>query len=297
VNVHLVDGTFELFRAFYGAPRATGPSGREVGAVRGLTRSLLSLLRQPEVTHVGIAFDHVIESFRNGLFAGYKTGEGVEPDLMAQFGLAEEAAAALGLVVWPMVEFEADDALAAAAHRFAARAEVEQVIVCSPDKDLLQCVEGTRVVAFDRLRRRLTDEDGVRARFGIGPASIPDWLALVGDTSDGIPGVPRFGERTASLLLARYVRLEDIPEDPAAWSVVVRGAAALAQNLRAHREEVRLYRTLATLRRDVPLPEDLDAMRWRGVDEAGLRHLLAVLGDDELAQGMKDGVWLKEPAR
>jgi 5'-3' exonuclease len=235
-------------------------------------------LREDGVTHVAVAFDHVIESFRNRLFAGYKTSAGVPEELLAQFPLAEEAARALGLVVWPMVEFEADDALAAAAARFAGASEVEQVLVCTPDKDLAQCVRGTRVVGFDRMRRRLVDEEAVRARFGVGPASVPDWLALVGDAADGYPGLPRWGEKSASRLLARYQHLESIPDDAAAWDVDVRGAAALAASLRAHRVEAALYRTLATLRTDVPIAEDLDDLRWRGPRPEALGALEAVLG-------------------
>jgi 5'-3' exonuclease len=235
------------------------------------------------VTHVAVAFDHVIESFRNRLFSGYKTSAGVPATLLAQFPLAEEAARALGLVVWPMVEFEADDALASAAARFAARPGVERVLICTPDKDLAQCVQGRRVVGFDRMRRRLLDEEGVRQKFGVAPASIPDWLALVGDAADGIPGVPRWGERSASALLARYGRLEKIPDAPGDWDVEVRGAAALSESLRHHRPEAALYRTLATLRTDAPLAEDLEALRWRGVEAERLAALEAALGASQLA--------------
>jgi 5'-3' exonuclease len=282
MRVHLVDGTFELFRAYFGAPRTTAPDGREVGATLGLLRSLHSLLREDGVSHVGCAFDHVIESFRNDLYPGYKTSEGVPEDLLAQFPLAERAAAALGVVVWPMIEFEADDAMATMAARAEARDDVEQVVICSPDKDLAQCVRGTRVVSLDRIHRTVRDEAGVRERFGVGPASIPDWLALVGDTSDGFPGVPRWGERSASTVLARYERLEAIPDDAAAWQVKVRGAAALAQSLREHRVEAALYRRLATLRTDVPLPEDVDALEWRGARRAELQALCEEIGGEEL---------------
>ena len=277
MNVHLVDGTYELFRAHFGAPPAAGAGGREVGATRGLLRSLRALLREEGVTHVAVAFDHVIESFRNRIFPGYKTAAGVPEELLAQFPLAEEAARALGLVVWPMVEFEADDALATAAARFAEVPEVERVLVCTPDKDLAQCVRGTRVVGFDRMRRRLLDEEAVRARFGVAPSSIPDWLALVGDSADGIPGVPRWGERSASAVLARFGRLESIPNSEDGWDVSVRGAARLAESLRAHREQALLYRTLATLRTDVPLAEGLDDLRWRGPRRDALESLEAVL--------------------
>src|SRR5689334_16358632 len=257
MHVHLIDGTFELFRAYYGAPPSTDASGKEVGAARGLARSLLALLGERDVTHVAIAFDHVIESFRNDLYPGYKTGDGIEPDLYAQFGLAEDACRALGVVTWPMIEFECDDALATAAARFAASEAVERVVVCSPDKDLAQCVQADRVVCFDRIRRKRLDERGVVEKFGVHPQSIPDWLALVGDTADGYPGVPRWGAKSAAAVLAHYERLEHIPDDAAAWTVKVRGAAALAQSLAERRTEALLYRRLATLREDAPLAATL----------------------------------------
>ncbi|MBZ0119657.1 MAG: flap endonuclease, partial [Sandaracinaceae bacterium] len=237
MKVHLVDGTYELFRAYYGAPPATSPSGREVGATRGLMRSMLSLLRGRDVTHVAVAFDHVIESFRNDLFDGYKTGDGIDPALHGQFELAERGCRALGLVVWPMIEFEADDALATAAARFADDAAVEQVILCSPDKDLLQCVRGSRVVAWDRMRERVLDEDGAREKLGVRPPSVPDLLALVGDDADGIPGVPRWGLKSSAVVLSHYEHLDAIPDDARAWKVKVRGAEALAQSLASHRQE------------------------------------------------------------
>ena len=281
MKVHLVDGTYELFRAYFGAPKAM-VSGREVGATRGILRSLLSLVREDGVTHVGVAFDHVIESFRNELFSGYKTGEGIPEDLMSQFPLAEQAAQALGVVVWRMVDFEADDALATAAARFAADETVEQVLICTPDKDLAQCVSGRRVVRFDRMRRILLDEAGVHEKFGVGPASIPDWLALVGDTADGIPGVPRWGEKASSTLLARFQKIESIPGDYGLWGIKVRGAEALAQSLAEHRKQAALYKTLATLRLDVPLRETLDDMKWRGARREELVALCREIGDDEL---------------
>jgi 5'-3' exonuclease len=284
MRVHLVDGTFELFRSFFGAPKAFSPGGEEVGATRGLIRSMLFLLREDGVTHVGIAFDHVIESFRNDLFDGYKTSEGVAPDLLSQFSLAERAAHALGLVVWPMIEFETDDALATAAARADALAEVEQVVICSPDKDFAQCVRGTRVICLDRMRRRSMDEAGVKEKFGIEPASIPDWLALVGDDADGIPGVPRWGGKSASALLAHYRHLEAIPDDERQWSVRVQGAARLAESLRQHRVESILYRRLATLRTDVPLAEDTEALRWRGARRAELTAIAAEIGDDTIIE-------------
>ncbi|HEX9188785.1 MAG TPA: 5'-3' exonuclease H3TH domain-containing protein [Vicinamibacteria bacterium] len=281
MRVHLVDGTYELFRAFFGAPPAHDAAGRPVGAVRGLLATLVALLREPGVTHVACAFDHVIESFRNELFPGYKTGEGVDADLLAQFEPAERAAAALGLVVWPMIEFEADDALAAAAARFRDAPGVEQVVICTPDKDLAQCVVGRRVVCRDRRRGTDRDEAGVVERFGVPPSAIPDWLALVGDSADGIPGVPGWGEKSASAALARYGRLEAIPDDAAAWDVAVRGRDRLAASLRAHREPAALYRRLATLRTDVPLAEGLADLEWRGA-EPGLEAFCRDIGFEEL---------------
>ncbi len=284
MDVHLVDGTFELFRAHFGAPSAQDPTGREIGAVRGLLRSLHALARQPDVTHIAVAFDHVIESFRNELFDGYKTGEGIEPQLLAQFPLAELASRALGIVTWPMVEFEADDAMAAAAARFAPDPHVDRIVLCSPDKDLAQCVRGDRVVCFDRIRRKLLDEDGVREKFGVSPESIPDYLGLVGDTADGIPGIPRWGAKSAAAVLARFKHVEAIPADPADWGIKVRGAARLAENLNAQREDALLYRRLAVLREDVPLSESLDDLRWTEPDQGLLEQLAEELGDERIAQ-------------
>jgi 5'-3' exonuclease len=280
VKVHLVDGTYELFRMFFGAPPAQDAAGREVGATRALLRSLLALLQSPDVTHVGVAFDHVIESFRNELYAGYKTGDGIDEALLAQFPLAERAASAMGLVVWPMVELEADDALASAAAQLADDPRVEQVVIASPDKDLGQCVRGQRVVLWDRRRETVLDEAGIIEKLGVQPRSVPDYLALVGDTADGIPGLPRWGARSAAAVLAHYHHLERIPDDPKAWGVSVRGAAALAESLRAGRADALLYRTLATLRTDADLgPDLLDRLAWRGVDEASLVGLLDDIGD------------------
>jgi 5'-3' exonuclease len=245
-------------------------------------RSFLSLLKEDGVSHVAVAFDHVIESFRNELFPGYKTGEGIEPDLLAQFPLVERATDALGIVMWPMVEFEADDALATGAARWADAPGVEQVLICTPDKDLAQCVRGTRVVRFDRMRRLLLDEAGVHERFGIAPASIPDWLALVGDDADGIPGIPRWGARSASAVLSRFGRIEDIPDDPTRWGIAVRGAAALAESLAGRREEAALYRRLATLRTDAPLTECLADLEWTGARRGLLEDLCREIGEDDL---------------
>ena len=278
MKVHLVDGTYELFRAYYAMPPIRSPDGRPVGAVRGLIQTLLALLREDDVTHVACAFDHVVESFRNDLFEGYKTGGGVPEDLMAQFDLAERATTALGLVVWPMIEFEADDAIASAAHRWRDAPGVDQVVICSPDKDLTQMVRVERVVCLDRRRNTTLDEAGVVGKFGVGPRSIPDYLALVGDSADGIPGVPRWGAKSTAQVLARYKHLEEIPEDPSDWGVGPRGARSMAESLAQHRREVTLYKTLATLRVDVPVQEDLPDLLWRGVRRREFTALCEELG-------------------
>jgi 5'-3' exonuclease len=264
MKVHLLDGTYELFRGFYGPPPRKAPDGREVGATVGLLRSLIALLSEPEVTHLGCAFDHVVESFRNDLFPGYKTGEGIDSSLLAQFPLAEEAVSALGIANWPMVEFEADDALATAALRFQQDPRVDQVVICSPDKDLAQLVAKDRVVCWDRRREIIYDEAAVRAKYGVAPASIPDWLALVGDKADGIPGVPTWGAKSSATVLSRYHHIEDIPLKLEDWDVPVRGARRLLDNFTSHREQALLYRRLTRLRSDVPLTESLDDLRWKG---------------------------------
>ena len=265
-RLHLVDGTFELFRAHFSKrPGHRTPSGLEGKATVGLAGSLLGLLHDEReaVTHVAVAFDNPIRSFRNDLWPGYKTEEGVPEELLAQLDAAEEAARALGLAVWSMREFEADDALATAAARF--QGQVDQVRILTPDKDLGQCLSGRRVVQVDRIRGREIDEEGLLARRGIRPESVPDWLALVGDDADGLPGLPGFGEKTASALLARHLHLEEVPADPVRWPEGIRGAAQLARALRDGREAALLYRRLATRVRDVPLPESLDDLRWRGI--------------------------------
>jgi len=282
MQVHLVDGTFELFRAYYGNPSRVSADGQEVGAARGLVRSLLALLAERDVTHVAVAFDHVIESFRNALYKGYKTGDGLDPVLFAQFGLAENACRALGLVVWPMIEFECDDALATAAARFASQRGVDCVVICSPDKDLAQCVRDTHVVCLDRMRRTTLDELGVHAKFGVAPESILDWLALVGDNADGYPGVPRWGAKSAATVLAEYSHIEAIPAAAADWRIEVRGADALAANLVAHRDDALLFRKLAILRTDVPLKETLTDVRWRGPDTRALAALAEEWRDTSL---------------
>ncbi len=263
MNVFLIDGTYELFRHFFAVPRVTGADGTEIGAVRGVIGSLLALLEE-EVTHIGVATDHVVESFRNELWPGYKTSEGLDPAILSQFEPLEEALEALGLVVWKTVTYEADDALASAAVRAATDERVEQVFVCTPDKDLAQVVDGRRIVQFDRRSGTIRDADGVCEKFGIGPVSIPDYLALMGDSADGFPGVKGWGAKSASTVLARYPRLEDIPDDAAAWDVQVRGAGRLAGALAAAREEAALFRDLATLRTTLPVFDDVDELRWTG---------------------------------
>ena len=286
MKVHLVDGTYELFRNFYGAPPKKLADGRQVGAALGLLRSLVALLAQAGVTHIAYAFDHVIESFRNDLYAGYKTGEGIDPDLWAQFQLAEDLVAAAGVTVWSMIEFEADDALAAAAARWKDEASVEQILICSPDKDLAQMVNGNRVVGWDRRRDIILDETGVFTKFGVTPQSIPDWLALVGDAADGYPGIPGWGAKSASGVLSKYEHIESIPEKVTTWEIkgMAPGrAASLAVSLRDHRDEALLYRKLATLRTDVPLAESLDDLEWRGALPR-LKELCAELNDESIAE-------------
>jgi 5'-3' exonuclease len=263
LKVYLVDGTYELFRHYFAVPKARDSRGREVGAVRGVLASLLAMMRDG-VTHIGVATDHVIESFRNDLWAGYKTGEGVEPDLLSQFPILEEVLAAAGIVVWPMVEFEADDALASGAALAAADTRVEQVIICTPDKDLGQSVRGSRVVQLHRRTSVTLDEAGVAAKFGVPPASIPDYLALVGDSADGYPGLPGWGAKSTAAVLARFGHIEAIPDSPRDWHANVLNSAALAEALVRQRDLALLFRTLATLKTDIPLFKDVDELRWSG---------------------------------
>jgi len=262
-SVHVVDGTYELFRHYYALPPARDEHGREIAAVRGVLASIRALI-QEGATHIGVATDHVIESFRNGLWPGYKTGEGIEPELLAQFPLLEEALVAAGIAVWPMVEFEADDALASAAAIAAADPRVERVIICTPDKDLAQCVRDPRVVQLNRRTRTFFDEAGVIAKFGVPPASIPDYLALVGDAADGFPGLPGWGAKSAATVLAKYRHVEAIPRDPRDWNLSVANSAKLAQTLERDRDLAMLFRTLATLRTDIALFDDIDELRWTG---------------------------------
>lgn len=263
MNIHLVDGTYELFRHYYAVPSARDKDGREVGAVRGVLGSVLGMMNEG-ATHIAVATDHVIESFRNDLWAGYKTGEGVPPDLLEQFPLLEEVLSAAGIVVWPMVEFEADDALAAAAANAAQDQRVERVIICTPDKDLAQCVRATRVVQLNRRTRAICDEAGVIQKFGVPPASIPDYLALVGDAADGYPGLQGWGAKSSATVLARFGHLEAIPADFRDWHLNVTGASTLADTFARDRERALLFRTLATLRTDIALFDNVDQLRWTG---------------------------------
>jgi len=289
VQVHLIDGTYELFRAWFGAPQAQA-NGREVGAVRSMIRSFSALLSKPgqprtggerdrlPMTHVGVAFDHVIESFRNDLFDGYKTGEGLPEGLTSQFELAERASAAMGMVVWPMIEFEADDAIATAAHHLLGDPAVERVLITAVDKDMCQCVVGSRVVCWDRFKDQILDEPAVIAKHGVAPASIPDLLALVGDTADGIPGLEGWGKSSAAKVLSAYGHIPAIPDDHARWKVALRGADRLARALRDHRVEATLYRTLATLRADCPITCDAAALAWRGVNRPAIDAICEEVG-------------------
>jgi 5'-3' exonuclease len=262
IDVYLVDGTYELFRHFFAVPSARDVNGQEIGAVRGVLASILSMFERG-ATHLGVATDHVVESFRNDLYPGYKTSEGVAPELLSQFPILEEALTAMGVWVWPMVEFEADDALASAAATAAMDERVRQVIICTPDKDLSQCVVGTRVVQMDRRKEIVRDEAGVVAKFGVPPQSIPDYLAVVGDNADGFPGVSGWGQKAAALVLSQYPHLEDIPKDWQAWHPSIRRARALSESLFSAWDDALLFRKLATLRLDVPVFETIEDLRWR----------------------------------
>jgi 5'-3' exonuclease len=282
VNVHLVDGTYELFRHYYAVPSRLDANGEEVGGLVGVLNTVASMIKDG-ATHIGVATDHIIESFRNDLYPGYKTGEGIDPPLWRQFHPLEDALRAFGVVVWAMVDQEADDALAAAAVKAALDPRVERVFVCTPDKDLAQCVRDDKIVQVDRRNRTIRNEAGVRERFGVGPLSIPDYLALVGDSADGFPGVPGWGEKSAAALLARYERLEAIPRDASKWEVSVRGAAKLGASLRDHWEDALLFRTLATLRTDADVFKKVDELEWRG-PTPDFAPLCEKLGVPEFAQ-------------
>jgi 5'-3' exonuclease len=286
MKIHLVDGTYELFRAHFGAPPKKSPSGQEVGATLGLVRSMMLLLSDPDVTHVAVAFDHVVESFRNQMYAGYKTGEGVDPLLMAQFPLAEKMMSALGLVVWPMVKFEADDAIAAAVVKFKKSKSVEQIVICSVDKDLTQMVDGDRVVCWDRRREIVLNEAGVTEKFGVGPESIPDFLALVGDTADGYPGIQGWGEKSTATVLAKFKHIEAIPNDPSKLGLGLGRATTLVENLQRNYKDALLFRELSTLRTDVPLKETLADLEWQGAYPR-LKKLCEELGDSRIPERVK----------
>jgi 5'-3' exonuclease len=263
MDVHLIDGTYELFRHFFAVPSAADANGQEIGAVRGVLSSVVSMIERG-ATHVGVATDHVVESFRNGLYPGYKTSEGVPPELLSQFPILEEALQTMGVVVWPMVYYEADDALASAAAKAAQDDRVTQVLICTPDKDLAQCVVGTRVVQLDRRRDILRNEAGVVAKFGVKPQSIPDYLAAVGDTADGFPGLPGWGVKAAALTFSQYAHLEEIPKDWREWHPSIRKARVLSESLFSAWNDALLFRTLATLRLDVPVFDTVEDLRWNG---------------------------------
>ncbi len=263
MDVHLIDGTYELFRHFFAVPSSKDAKGQEIGAVRGVLTSVLSML-ESGATHVGVATDHIVESFRNELYLGYKTAEGVDPELLSQFPILEEGLQAMGVLVWPETQFEADDALASAAAKAALDDRVHQVFVCTPDKDLGQCVRGSRVVQLDRRRELVRDEAGIEAKFGVKPESIPDYLAVVGDSADGYPGISGWGAKAAAAMLSRYVHLENIPRDCHEWPSSIRGVARLSQSLFSHWDDALLYRMLATLRLDVPVFDSVDELLWKG---------------------------------
>jgi len=283
MKIHLVDGTYELFRNHFGAPPKKASNGQEVGATLGLLRSLLMLVQSPDVTHVAVAFDHVIESFRNKLYSGYKTGAGIDSNLMAQFPLAEKAVSALGLAVWSMVKFEADDALATATARFKKIKLVEQIVICSPDKDLTQLVEDNRIVCWDRRREIIIDENGVVEKFGVKPESIPDYLALVGDSADGYPGIQGWGAKSTSTVLAKFKHIESIPKNPKKIPLGLGRATTLVENLQQNYKDALLFRELSTLRTDVPLKETLKDLEWRGAYPR-LKKLCQELRDERIPE-------------
>jgi len=286
MKIHLIDGTYELFRAHFGAPPKKDMNGQEVGATLGLIRSLLMLLQTEGVTHVSVAFDHVIESFRNKMYAGYKTSEGVDPIILNQFEIAEKAVSALGVPVWSMVKFEADDAIATATARFKKEKSVEQVIICSVDKDLTQMVDGKKVVCWDRRREITLDEKGVVEKFGVKPESIPDYLALVGDSADGYPGIKGWGAASTSAVLAKFKHIESIPKDPKKLPLGLGRATTLLENLQANYEDALLFRELSTLRVDVPLKESLKDLEWKGA-RSNLRKVCAELREERIVERVK----------
>lgn len=283
MKIHLVDGTYELFRAHFGAPPKKAPNGLEIGATLGLVRSMMLLLSDPEVTHVAVAFDHVIESFRNKMYPGYKSSEGVDPVILNQFGLAEKMVSALGLVIWPMVKFEADDAIATAVAKFRKVKSVEQVVICSVDKDLTQMVDGQKVICWDRRREILLDDEGVIEKFGVSPKSIPDYLALVGDSADGYPGIKGWGEKSTATVLAKFKHIESIPQDPKKLPLSLGRATTLIENLQANYEDALLFRELSTLRTDVPLKETHNDLKWQGA-HLRLKKLCREVGEERIPE-------------
>ena len=286
MKIHLVDGTYELFRAHFGAPPRKAPNGREVGATVGLLRSMLLLLSDPEVTHVAVAFDHVIESFRNKMYKGYKSSEGVDPVILNQFPLAEAAVKALGLATLPQVKFEADDAIATAAAKFKKVKSVEQIVICSVDKDLTQMVDGNRVICWDRRREITLNEKGVVEKFGVRPESIPDYLALVGDSADGYPGIQGWGEKSTAAALAKYKHIEAIPDDPKKLPLGLGRATTLLENLKTHYDDALLFRELSTLRTDVPIKETLTDLKWQGATPR-LKKVCRELGSESVLERVK----------
>ena len=280
MNIYLVDGTYELFRHYFAVPSSKDVTGQEVGAVRGVLNSVLFMI-EAGATHIGVATDHVIESFRNDLYPGYKTSEGIEPDLLSQFPILEEGLQAMGVIVWPMVEFEADDALAAAATKASFDPRVEQVLICTPDKDLAQMVRGNRIVQLDRRKNIVRDEAGVVEKFGVSPQSIPDYLALVGDSADGYPGINDWGEKAAAAVLSQYPRLEDIPKDWQTWASSIKRARKLSESLFGAWDDALLFRRLATLRTDAPVCEDANDLIWLGPQD-GFKDYCRKLKSDTL---------------
>lgn len=286
MKIHLVDGTYELFRAHFGAPPKKSANGQEVGATVGLLRSLLMLLQTEDVTHVAVAFDHVIESFRNKMYAGYKSSAGVDPIILNQFEIAEKAVAALGVPVWSMVKFEADDAIATAAAKFKKSKQVEQIIICSVDKDLTQMVDGDHVICWDRRREIVLNEKGVIEKFSVSPKSIPDFLALVGDSADGYPGIQGWGEKSTATVLAKYKHIESIPNDPNKLGLSVGRATTLLENLKNNYKDALLFRELSTLRTDVPLKESLADLKWQGATPK-LKKVCKELGSESIVERVK----------
>jgi len=283
MKIHLVDGTYELFRAHFGAPPKKAPDGMEIGATLGMIRSMMLLLSDPEVTHVAVAFDHVIESFRNKMYPGYKSSEGVDPIILNQFALAEKMVSALGLVIWPQTKFEADDAIATAVAKFKKSKSVDQIVICSVDKDLTQMVDGARVVCWDRRREITLDEKGVVEKFGVSPESIPDYLALVGDSADGYPGIQGWGAKSTATVLAKFKHIESIPKDPKKLPLSLGRATTLINNLQDDYKDALLFRELSTLRKDVPLKETLNDLKWQGAYPR-LKKLCKGLGDERIPE-------------